>query len=73
MLSHANVSVTAAYITHQLKYINSSGIWWLVIVLVTHKQNTAAVGAVQFFKIQIVSDIISTASTSQKFTFTFTF
>lgn len=40
MLSNANSGLTAAYITHQLKYINRSGTWWLVIVLVTREQRT---------------------------------
>ena len=38
MLSDANLSRTAAYITHQLKHVNRSGTLWLVIVFVAHEQ-----------------------------------
>lgn len=37
MLSNANPSLVAAYITHQLKYISGSGTLWLVIVLILQK------------------------------------
>lgn len=37
MLSNANLSLAAAYITPQLKYISESGTLWLVIVLILQK------------------------------------
>lgn len=53
MLSNANRSLTAAYITHQLKYINRGGTRLSVIVLIQQKDLTRLRWLV---KIQILGD-----------------